>query len=552
MLQLFRDRKTLTKILSFFAGLALLISWLLPNHYFPWATASSEFAAFFAALLMLPLILTKPIQVNKTVALFVLLATIPLIQYATGIIYFWGDALIASAYLLGLATMILVGHNLASNKEMTVNAYRMLAYLFIAGSILSVGLALTQWLILTGNVYWIADMPPDGRPFANLGQPNMLASLLCMGIASTIYLFEKRRISLFTAAILGVYLLFGVALTQSRTPWLGAIFVLVWWAWKARDLSPRLSVKAILGWIGVYAIFVISIPSISGFLGGAVAHLRESDSSLERLQIWQQLGTAVLNGPLWGYGWNQVSVAQITIANLVPSISQTEHSHNILLDLIVWNGPILGGLLIIVIATWLLRMAWRLRSMDSVFGMMAVGFLLIHAMLEFPLEYAYFLLPAGLIIGMVETDQLPSRTLTLPRPIFALIIVAAGFGYATIWQEYRLIEDDSRLLRFEMAHVGTLRAKQAAPDVKELTQLREYTRMARTPPTNHMTTAQLEQLHQVALRFPTKLALYRYNLALALNHQPNAQLELDRTQGMYGSKVYQQTMKQLAEDTAGQ
>ena len=281
---------------------------------------------------------------------------------------------------------------------------------------------------------------------------------------------KKRRISLFTAAILGVYLLFGIALTQSRTPWLGAIFALGWWAWKARDLSPRLSVKAMLGWIGVYAIFVISIPSISSILGGAVAKLHQSDSSLERLQIWQQLGTAVLNGPVWGYGWNQVSVAQITIANLVPSISQTEHSHNILLDLIVWNGPLLGGLLIIAIATWLLRLAWRLRSMESIFGMMAVGFLLIHAMLEFPLEYAYFLLPVGLIIGMVETDQLPSRTLTLPRLIFALIIVAAGFGYATIWQEYRLIDEDTRLLRFEMAHVGTLRAKQPAPDVKALTQ----------------------------------------------------------------------------------
>jgi len=537
----------LTKILSFFAGLALLLAWLLPNHYFPWASAYNEFATFFGALLLSITLLAKPLRINRSGVLFIAMAAIPLLQYAAGIIFFWGDAFITSVYLFGFAAMLIVGYNIGMSTEQCQKAYRMLAYLFLTGSILSIGLALVQWLML-GNTYWIADLPPDGRPFANFAQPNMLASLLCIVLASTLYLFEIRKMQVASASFTALVLLFGIALTQSRTPWVNAVFAIVWWAWKSRDLNPRMSTKFMTGWIILYVALIFSIPLISAAIEVRTFKLLEHATSFERLGIWQQLVTAVLNGPLWGYGWNQVSVAQISIAQLSTTVSMTEHSHNILLDLILWNGPLLGIILIIALFTWGLRLAWGMRTIESVFGIMAVGFLIIHAMLEYPLDYAYFLLPAGLILGLVEADQLPQRTLTIPRPIYALVIASACVLYVKIWQEYRLIDEDTRLLRFEIARVGTLRAAQPAPDVTELTQLREYARFARTPPTAHMSKAKLEWMEKIAHRYPTKFALYRYNLALALNHQPNAQLELDRTRGMYGQLVYQQTLVKLAAD----
>lgn len=541
----------MTKIVSFFAALALLISWLVPNHYFPWATAYNEFAAFFAALLLSIIIIGKPIKLNRSALFFVLLAAIPLIQYACGIIFFWGDAFITSAYLLGFTLMLLVGYNLIGALPKQQKAYEMLAYLFLVGSIISIGLALSQWLMLFHS-FWVADLQPGGRPFANLGQPNMLASLLCIGIASCLYLFETRRIQAFTASLVALFFFFGIALTQSRTPWIGALFAIGWWWWKNRDAAPRFNSKMMLGWLTLYIVFIFAIPLLSNAIGITPLETRDQSSSHERFVIWQQMLTAILNGPIWGYGWNQVSTAQYTISYLIPAVTMTEHSHNLILDFLVWNGPLLGIILLLVIAAWLLKLTWGLRSKESVFGMMIIGFLMIHAMLEFPLDYAFFLLPAGLILGMIEADQLPSRTLTLPRPLYIILIAAAGYVYSMVWQEYRLIDEDTRLLRFEMAHVGTLRAKQPAPDVIMLTQLREYTRMSRTTPTAHMTAAQVKALHDVAYRSPTKFALSRYNTALALNDQPGAELERARLKGLYGTKVYQTMVAQIAAERAKQ
>lgn len=43
--------------------------------------------------------------------------------------------------------------------------------------------------------------------------------------------------------------------------------------------------------------------------------------------------------------------------------------------------------------------------MESVIGLFMVSALLIHGMLEFPLFYSYFLLPAGFILGILLSQK---------------------------------------------------------------------------------------------------------------------------------------------------
>lgn len=557
-------------LISIVAAIFLLISWLVPHHYYPWLTGVSEFAAFTAAMVLSLLLFKKQIVLPRAALLFALTATIPVIQWLSNIIFFSGDALIASSYLLGFATVMMVGYNLTTDESMRAKTYQGLAVVFIIGAVLSTWIAIRQWLGLSQGFSYFEAASVSSRSFANFGQPNNLATLLCMGLASTILLFEKQKLNSITSSILAVFLIFGVALTQSRTPWVGAFFALFWWRWKSKDLNPRLSWQTMAGWIALYAVCIISLPLLTFATTHGqstlnfVAHVQSMDNG--RGVIWQQFVLAVLHGPLWGYGWNQVSVAQLDISNLFPLGIRTNSSHNILLDLLVWNGPILGSIIIICLAVWLCRLAYSARTLTSVYAFLAVGFALIHGMLEFPLTYAYFLLPVGLLIGMIYGEmstapnyagnvyfdkylsQLPKFSWKLPQTAFASFLVACTLLMAWIGFEYNLIDREYRTFK-----PSTLTPSSAPISVASthriilLTQLRDYLHLQSINPTPNMTKEQLDWAREVAYRFPEVANLSRYATALALNNQPiQAGQELGKLRILYGNNVFANAAEGLA------
>lgn len=270
--------------------------------------------------------------------------------------------------------------------------------------------------------------------------------------------------------------------------------------------------------------------------------------AIERWALWQQLWVAILQGPLWGYGWAQVGVAQVSVSLSHPLQLMTEHSHNFLLDLLIWNGPILGGLIVLFLCVWLIRLGLRARSRESVFALLAVGFVCVHGMLEYPLEYAFFLLPVGLLLGMVEGEQRLWGLLTLPRWILAGVLVVSVGVIVWLFEEYRIIEEDHRLMRFETARIGTLKAEQAAPDVVLLTNLREFIRFARIEATPGMTEEQVSWMRKVAHRYPYPPSLFRYALALGLNGQADLSTqEFLRLRALHGERHYQSARQAVLE-----
>lgn len=110
-------------------------------------------------------------------------------------------------------------------------------------ALISVWLALYQWTLQPSNI-WIADLPPNARPFANLAQPNQLATLLSMGLAAVLFFYEKHTLHRISSSLLALLLLFGIALTQSRTPWLMAIFL---WCCGCGNLMLQLDVYRAAG-----------------------------------------------------------------------------------------------------------------------------------------------------------------------------------------------------------------------------------------------------------------------------------------------------------------
>ncbi|MBC7752161.1 MAG: O-antigen ligase C-terminal domain-containing protein, partial [Candidatus Saccharibacteria bacterium] len=371
------------------------------------------------------------------------------------------------------------------------------------------------------------------------------------------------------SSALAGFLIFGVALTQSRTPWIGALFFLGWWAWKSRYFTARLSWFGATGWVVLFVGFIITLPLLTTLSTQGqntlnfVAHVQSLDNG--RGPLWQQFILAVFHGPLWGYGWNQVSVAQLDISNLFPLGMRTNSSHNILLDLLVWNGPILGSVIILSIAGWLCRLAYSARTLSSLFAFLAVGFALIHGMLEFPLTYAYFLLPVGLLIGMIygelstapdytkniyvakHLSRLPKFSWEIPKSVFASFIVICSLFMAWIGFEYNSLNREYRTFK-----PNTLTPSSAPLSVESrsriilLTQLRDYLHLQSISPTPNMTQQQLDWTREVAYRFPQVANLSRYATALALNNQPiQAGQELGKLRILYGNNVFTHAAESL-------
>lgn len=543
------------KVFLILASITILLSWLIPNHYVPWLTSHSEFFAF-VSLIILSIFIFKfinHIYIPKINIFILLLILIPITQFFTGKIFFLGDAFIVFIYLFSFFYALCLGFNVSKGPFFKQNIYLTFYSIILFASVVSVFLAMKQWLLQSSGQLWLVDLPLTARPFANFAQPNTLATFLCMGLMTSLYLYEKKYINKFSGILISSFILFGIALTQSRTSWVFSFAFLIWWFWKTYYFQTRLKKWSVFYFIGIYIYFVIVIPYISNYLGVVNTSdiLTRATTGYLRIPMWHQMLVAIKNAPLWGYGWNQVSVAQITVFQEYPTTEWTEHSHNILLDLLIWNGIPLGLLIIAFFAWWLYQLSKLVAGIESFIALAMVGSVLVHAMLEYPLEYAFFLLPVGFLLGVVQADDKDLKVINISKKFMGLLVVGSIILYIWVFIEYRIIEKDAQLVRFESLNIGKLHANSAAPDVILLTQLREQIRFIRTPPTKNMSEKQLDWMRNVTYRFSTSAALYRYAQALALNNQPElAKKHLLILEKLHGKKFNFESLFQVNKSLA--
>lgn len=514
------------------------LSFLLPNHYLPWLTAYQDFSIFLTFIFLALSLFDKNIFIDKKFIVIVCFSLIPLLQFVFNKIFFFGDALIAFIYILGFGLAFLIGLNLAK-KNSIENILIFLSAVLIFISILSVYLILKQWLLLTNGGIWIADLPLNGRPFANFAQPNNCATFLSMGLMAILYLYEKKHINKFCGIVLFSFILFGIALTQSRTAWVFTLFFVIWWFWKTRYLQTRLHKFSIFYFLGIFILFVMILPYISNYLGvvATTDAISRATSGYLRIPMWHQMILAIQEQPLWGYGWNQVSVAQQIVFLEYPTTEQIDSSHNIILDLLIWNGIPIGVTIIGFLSWWLYHLSKLVISIENFIALAMVGGVIVHAMIEFPLDYAFFLLPVGFLLGLVQATENFLEYRCVSRTNILISFSLVGFLYIFIFIEYNVISKDIDSARFEALNIGNIYAMHDVPQVILLTQLREKIRFIRTEPKENMTQGQLDLMKKVAYRFASSENLYRYAQALALNHQPNlAKKYLLVIEKLYGKK----------------
>lgn len=472
---------------------------------------------------------TGPVVWHGITLLAAALVFVPLVQYGFGMVMFSGAAWISTAYLIGFLLALLTG----VRWEMT-SPGQLADGLFLAigvAALLSVGLQLHQWLALDLlNIWSMGD--GYGRPFANFGQPNQLGTFLLWGLLAAAWGLARRHIGVGTALFMAVHLLFGLALTQSRTAWV-AVVILVGASWLWRRLWSDQRLPWLVTGLGLYfAACVISIGWLSQlFLLTLFADIGDivRISSEQRPAAWALFLDAALQRPWFGYGWNQVGLAQLTAALNHPSLHVLfSHSHNLFLDLILWCGIPAGLLVSIYLVGWSWRRLCEVRGSEDAVLMLFLIVVGNHAMLELPLHHAYFLLPAGLVMGALNV-RLNARPILIVRRWSVIAVWLASVALlALIIRDYSRVEASYQALRFEWAHIKT-DIRRGPPEVLLLTQWREFIRFARFEPSSGMSADKLDWMRKLTSAYPSAGAFHKLAGALAMNQQPDeAQLWLKR------------------------
>lgn len=498
------------------------IAWLLPNHYPPWSTFHMD--AWMAIVLSLAagavfLRTDGPVVWHGIAVLAAVLVFVPGLQYAFGLIASPGTAWISSIYLLGFFLALILGARWegASRGQLADGLFLAIG----VAAIVSVGLQLHQWLSLDLLDIWSMG-DGYGRPFANFGQPNNLGTFLIWGVLAAFWGLAKSRIGIATTILLVAFLLFGVALTLSRTAWISvAILVAASWVWRKSWVNRRL--PWLVTGLGLY--FVLCVLSI-GWLNQVFLLSLPSDSvDLTRMSgelrtvVWPMYVDAALQKPWFGYGWNQVSHAQLAVALDYPPLRVLfSHSHNLFLDLVLWGGIPFGFLVAFIFLRWYwscVRVARDAKDLVLLLFLFVVGN---HAMLELPLHHAYFLLPTGLVMGALNVRLTQVPVLTTARWTGCFIWMISAALLALIIRDYVRVESSYQELRFEWARIKT-EVRGGPPDVLLLTQWKDFIRMARFEPNSNMSADELEWMRMVTSAYPGAGAFHKLAGALAMNHQ---------------------------------
>jgi O-antigen ligase len=266
---------------------------------------------------------------------------------------------------------------------------------------------------------WIARSTLPGRAGGNLRQPNHLASLILWAMVAVVALTGQSRRR--TVALLGAHtlLLLALVLTGSRTGILGTALLALWGLSDRR--LPRHARVTLGGSPVLFALvwFVMAAwAHATGHVFGAEGHVAvggAGDISSSRFAIWSNTLAMIAREPWIGVGFGEFNIAWTLSAFPARPTAFFDHSHNLPLQLLVELGIPLGTLVIVLLLVALVQAghrAWTCEGDEALArraAFMIVLMIGLHSLLEYPLWYAYFLLPTAFAWGFALSRPALSR-----------------------------------------------------------------------------------------------------------------------------------------------
>jgi O-antigen ligase len=523
------------------AGSLCLLPFLLPDHqqpvlsFFPeWLAAALGVAAALALLLAQRVPAASfPAPARWLIAFAMALV----VQAAIGRHAYFQLPLLAALYVLYAALMIWLGANLAAVVG-TERVASVLAAFLVAGALANSMAGVIQFHGRTPLFEDVVAELHGNRAYGNIAQPNLYANYLALGEGALLFLWLRARVRTVYALLALALLVFGSALSGSRSAvlyalWyaaLGLVAARVQDAGDARRLKLAACVVAVSALAAHYAVPWLIDALRAGPPGGESALGRLLSSPFEHAEPRRQAALIAFRvfagAPLAGVGIGEFAGAAFE-SGLNPSLTHLGEvwtsPHNLPLHLLAETGLLgtvlaLGGL-----CAWgwqAARRYWTGPEVTSWWIIAAVGIEIIHSMIEFPLWSAHFLGVTALLIGAgvrVEARSTSRTGWIAPAAACAALSVTLGI---TLRDYVRL--DTTRISGTALSLTSADQARRDAATMRELTHgilapLAELWIVIGAPPDRGNLADKLAMSERVARFWPANAVVVRRAIFLALD-----------------------------------
>ncbi|RKT24963.1 O-antigen ligase [Paraburkholderia sp. RAU2J] len=521
-------------------ALALVLPYAVANHTYPIPTFYAEFTALALYLL-------------TGAGVVLLMATArPRITFASPMValvpLLFGLVLVAQALLLPVAQpsmnwlgggFLLAGFMAVhagygfSRAKLDETALRWAAGALIVGGLFAVFSQVIQLFHLETRVapFVVAyNVTVERRPFGNMAQANHLATYIAFAMAGALYLVQTRRLAVGIWLLVSTIFAAGLALTVSRGPWLqmGVIVVAGFWMAFAQIRSEPLLRRSNREWIIPIALAVLFFV-VNALIRWADVHyhlelaqsaadrFKDAGQIAPRLALWKYGWTMFRTHPLLGVGWGEFPSYQYELVRTLGGVEIANNSHDIFIDLLAKTGLIGVAIVLFGLVAWLVRVARAPQSATRVFGIALIGVLTMHALVEYPQQYMFFLLPAMFVFGLLETRPLRLVPARLSFGAFAVVVFG---GLAALYPVYR------DYARAEVLYYGSRPAEQYTAAPSFLFRAWGEYGLATLQPMNSVDLQRKLAMHRQAIALlPGETVLRRYAVLQALSGDTAAALD---------------------------